>query len=229
MMQFPRKTRIFRGEFQAGPFAAVFLLFLIFFAFNTSLVYLPGLPMRLDESQGTPLQTAEVNLQADGSFHFRDSACADFESFEKRLRAEVQTNAALRLLVVQAEPAAKPEATRQVASLAKDLKLRTDLPGGRLDLPVSDSLVLVTNPVLVVAVNLSGEVYFQSQVVPMEHLRARLAAAIRDPKHPPTLVVLADKHVEYNVVAQVGSAARAAGIQEVSLAARPPLFPAARP
>ena len=229
MIQFPRKTRIFRGEFQAGPFAAVFVLFLIFFAFNTSLVYLPGLPLRLEEAHCLPSQTAEVNVRANGSFHFHSTACPDFEAFEKCLRAELQTNATLKLLVIQAEPAANLDTVRQVASLAKDLKLRTDLPGGRLELPVSESLLIVTNQTLVVAVNLGGEVYFQSQVVPVEHLRARLAAAIRDPKNPPTLVVLADKHVEYNVVAQVGSAARAAGIQQVSLAARPPRFPVAQP
>ena len=225
MMQFPRKTKIFRGEFQAGPFAAVFLLFLIFFTFNTSLVYLPGLPMQLENSRD-PAQAAEVKVQPDGALLFREHAFADFDAFEKSLRAELQTNAALKWLVIRAEPEAQADSVRRVAGLAKNLKLQADLPGGRLDLPVSDGLMLVTNTILVVAVNLSGEIYFQSQVVPAEHLRARLAAAIRDPKQPPTLVVLADKHVEYYVVAKVGAAARAAGIRDVSLAARPPLFPA---
>lgn len=220
MIQFPRKTKIFRGEFQAGPFAAVFVLFLIFFAFNTSLVYLPGLPLQLDPSR----PPAPVHVLDDGTLKFRGQACADFDAFEKRLRAEILTNAALKTLSIQAAPQAKPDLVRQVASLARDLKLQADLPGGRLELPVSESLLLVTNQVLVVAINLSGEIYFQSQVVPADHLRARLAAAVRDPKHPPTLVVLADKHVEYNVVTSVGAAARAAGIENVALAARPPLF-----
>jgi len=45
-MKFPRNARIFRGQLDAAPFAAVFFL-LVIFALLTSLVYTPGVHVTL--------------------------------------------------------------------------------------------------------------------------------------------------------------------------------------
>lgn len=226
MIEFPRKTKLFRGEFQAGPFASVFLLFLIFFTFTTAIVYLPGLPLKLEESglRLQPGQVDRVEVTAPREIRFHSEVYRDFSSFETRLRQETATNARTRLLVVHAQPEADEETPRRIAQLAQDLKLMVDLPGVKLSLPVSDSLVVVTNPTLVVLVNMAGEIFFQSQLVTDDRLQSRLASAAREMARPPALLLVADRAVNYDTIARVGSIARAAGIEQVILSTRPPLF-----
>src|SRR5690348_7154256 len=50
-MKFPRNARIFRGQFDAAPFASVFFL-LVIFAVLSSLVYTPGVRLRLPQAGG---------------------------------------------------------------------------------------------------------------------------------------------------------------------------------
>jgi biopolymer transport protein ExbD len=224
MIKFPRKHEIFRGQFQAGPFAAVFLLLLIFLLFHTSLVYVPGLPVQLDQLNLKPNQAKTVSIDASQNYRFNRETFKNLEAFAKSLRSEVSTNAALRLLRIQASPAVTNEVVRRVVDLARDLNLAVDLPGGRIDLPMADGLMIATNQMISVAINLSGQIYFQNQVVPPDRLVAELTEAVRNAGQPLTLLILADKDVEYNLIIRTGAAARAAGIEQVLLAVRPPLF-----
>ena len=50
-MKFPRNARIFRGQLDAAPFAAVFFLLVIFMMLG-SLVYTPGARLRVAASPG---------------------------------------------------------------------------------------------------------------------------------------------------------------------------------
>ncbi|MEI7732379.1 MAG: biopolymer transporter ExbD [Verrucomicrobiota bacterium] len=229
MIKFPRKTKIFKGEFQAGPFAAVFLWFLVFLTFNTAIVYIPGLPLDLAEA-GLRLnanQMASVQLQPDATFRFKAEEFRTFDLFENRLRGEVKTNG-LKLLVLQVNPAlTNQEAARRIVEVARELKLLVDMPGSKVELPVTDSLIVATNPTISVVINLAGEVYFQSQVVTDGQLRERLAEAMRQMARTPSLIVLADRTVSYETITRVGSVARLVGITQVILAARPPLFESA--
>lgn len=227
MIQFQRKTKIFRGEFLAGPFAAVFLLFLVFFSFTTSIVYLPGLPAKLGDSSNpriNALQTGALVLDAPEVYRFKGEEFKDLEAFGKRLSAEKATNTYFKWLIIETHPAVTNEVVSRVVDLAKELKLEVDLPGLRIDLPIADSLVIITNPTLTVAINLNGQIYFQSQVVTEERLRPRLIAAVKEYRKTPTLLVLADKAASFGIVAKVGAAARAAGIHEVVLTVKPPVF-----
>jgi len=228
MFKFPRKQQIFRGEFQAGPFAAVFVLFLIFFLFNTSLVYIPGLPVQLDQPglMLKPHQTNTVVIDEKMRFRFGGKEFETLEAFNRRLREEARTNRALRLLSIQAHPLVTNAVVRQVMELARELQLLVDLPGGRIELPVANSLLITTNPMVTLTINLGGQIYLQNQVVPESLLPARLVAVAREARQPLTLLILADKSVAYNLIIQVGAAARAAGIEQVILATRPPLFEA---
>lgn len=231
MFHFPRQHQIFKGQFQAGPFAAVFLLLLIFFLFNTSLVYIPGLPLQLDAPglAFKPDQVRVVTIDDRPSFRFLKETHYTFPAFATRLREEARTNHQFRLLTIQAHPAVTNQLVREVVQLARGLNLAVDLPGGRLDLPVSDSLVVVTNPMVAVTINLSGQVYYQSQIVTPERLEAELRSAVRQSRQPLTLLILADQAVEYDLIIRTGTAARAAGIRQVLLATRPPLFGAPVP
>jgi biopolymer transport protein ExbD len=226
MIKFPRQHKIFKGDFQAGPFAAVFVLLLIFFLFNTSLVYIPGLPLQLD-SPGlarTPGQAGTVAIDEQLSFRFNRETPGNLAAFADRLREEARTNKNFRRLTVQAHPAVTNRVVREVVQLARGLNLEVDLPGGRLDLPASDSLVVVTNPMVAVTINLSGQVYYQSQVVAEGRLEAELRTAVRQSRQPLTLLILADQAVEYDLIIRTGEAARAAGVRQVLLATRPALF-----
>lgn len=226
MIQIRRKLQIFRGEFQAGPFAAVFLLFLIFFLFNTSLVYIPGLPVDLNRLEPAlrPHQTNTVTIDERAFLSFKGRTFREFGLFEKQLREEVRTNATLRLLSVKPHPAATNTVVQRVVNLARELDLLVDLPGGRINLPEAGSLVIATNPVITLAINMAGQIYFENQVVPENWLKEQLAEAVQARGQPVTLVVLADKTVAYDKIIRAGAAARAAGIQQVLLATRPSIF-----
>ena len=229
MITFARKHQIFRGQFQAGPFAAVFLLFLIFIMFNSSIVYLPGLPVDVN-APGLGLRPAQVRtviIEDRGTFRFQRQTLRDLNALSYRLHEEVRTNAELRLLTVQAGPAVTNDLVHRVVALARDLKLAVDLPGGRIDLPQggTNSLVIATNQIISLAINMSGQYYFHSQVVPEDRLAAELAAeARRFGGRPLTLLILADKAVEYRLITRAGEAARTAGVRQVLLALRPALY-----
>jgi biopolymer transport protein ExbD len=226
MITFPRKHKIFRGEFQAGPFAAVFMLLLIFFVFHTSLVYIPGLPLELTAAgvPWKPDQVRAVIISENGQLQFQREKIAGLPGLAARLGEEARTNLSLRLLVIKAHPAVTNDLVRRVVDLARELKLAVDLPGGRIDLPAGDSLVIATNPLVTLAINLSGQIYYQSQMLPEERLGAELSAAARKAGRPVTLMILADRAVPYDLIIRTGAAARTAGIEQVLLATRPALF-----
>jgi|GEM_PF-621441 biopolymer transport protein ExbD len=230
-LKFRRHCQPFRGAFPISAFAAVFLLLLIFLTFDRPFVYLPGIPARLAD-YSPPLESNQISVLQiipPSSFRFNGERIQDFESLEKRLRAEVQTNRQLRLLSIQAPPSVEPGLMRKVAEMAVALQLLVDLPGSRIDVPSAQNLALITNRLATVLVNLSGQIYYEHQVVPPEKLKAQLAAAQRQAGRPLTLFVLADKAAPYDVLVKIGDAARLAGIQEMLLATRPEPFIHSRP
>jgi biopolymer transport protein ExbD len=139
-MKFPRHNKIFRGQLDAGPYAAVFFLLIIFLLLNSSLVFTPGVPIHLPQA---------VNL-----------------------------------------------------------------PGA-------------ANPTVVVAVDASGQLYFENQVSDEERLKEKLQSAVANASEPLTLIVQADEDVRYKIIVRLGLLARAVGIKEALLATRPPVVPGA--
>jgi biopolymer transport protein ExbD len=204
----------------------VFVLLLIFFLFQTSIVYVPGLPLQLDAPGVAlkPEQVQTVTIDGQRRFRFKGQTLENLASFGDRLREEARTNQNLRWLSVQAHPSVTNQVVREVVQLARGLNLAVDLPGGRLDLPVSDSMEVVTNAMVTLTINLSGQIYYQSQVVAEGQLETELRAAVQRARPPVTLLILADRAVEYDLIMRVGGAARAAGVRQVLLATRPALF-----
>ena len=141
-MRFPRNTRIFRGQLDAGPYAAVLFVLVIFLLLNSSFVFTPGVPIRLPEAE--------------------------------------------------------------------------KLPGP-------------ATPTVAVAVDGSGQLYFQNQVIDEARLKQKLEDAVSRSPEPLTLIMQADQDVKYKEVVRLGLLARATGIREALLATRPPLAPVPAP
>ena len=80
------------------------------------------------------------------------------------------------------------------------------------------------NEVTVVAVDGSGQFYFDNQVNQEQQLKEKLRAAVRESSGPLTLIVAADRAARYEVILRLGVLAREAGFQETLLATRPKLL-----
>jgi len=103
------------------------------------------------------------------------------------------------------------------------------VPGLRINLqpPSAADLPGVDRPVIAMAVDAQGRLYFKNQIVTEAMLKTALAAAVKGTHEPLTLVIHADKAVSYAQLAQLALLARAPeiGITNLLLAT----LPAAQP
>src|SRR5438309_5494239 len=105
-MKFPRNARIFRGQLDVAPFAAVFFLLVIFMMIS-SLVYTPGVRLELpvaENSGGTDRPTVAVAIDKNGRLYFENKAIEAAELSE-RLREAVSHSTVPLTLVVRADKA----------------------------------------------------------------------------------------------------------------------------
>jgi len=102
-------------------------------------------------------------------------------------------------------------------------------PGVRIHLPEAVVLPGTANPTLAVAVDESGQFYFENQIIDEDHLREKLQAAVANSPEPLTLVMLADRNAKSGVVIKLELLAGSVGIKEVLHATRPLLTPMAAP
>jgi biopolymer transport protein ExbD len=104
-------------------------------------------------------------------------------------------------------------------------------PGVPLELPEGEGWPGPTNPTVTVAVDGTGELYFQNQVTSEQQLAVQLADAARR-QQPLTMVLLTDRRVPSETIVRLVSLGRRLGIQEAWLATRPlpdPSMPAEFP
>jgi biopolymer transport protein ExbD len=112
------------------------------------------------------------------------------------------------------------------------LLLHTSLapaPGIRIQLP---TVALPANPpptvpTLTVVLDQREQAYFEHQAVSLDELRKRVAQRVQASAEPLTLLVQADETVQHAALLRVSAAAVEAGVREVMLGTRPPLFPPA--
>ncbi len=88
-MKFPRNAKIFRGQLDAAPFAGVFFLLVIFMLLHSSLVFIPGVEIRLPEAGGPKLPGfagpfVVVAMDLNGTLY-----CENQVVSEKELRAKL--------------------------------------------------------------------------------------------------------------------------------------------
>jgi len=98
-------------------------------------------------------------------------------------------------------------------------------PGVPLQLPTATDLPGIDKPSVAVAVDATGRIYFQNQIVTENELKAGLLKAVKAASGPLTLVIHADKTVTYDQLLHLTLVARAAGIQDALLATLPPPAP----
>jgi biopolymer transport protein ExbD len=119
-MKFPRNARIFRGQLDAAPFAAVLFLLVIFLMLG-SLVYTPGVPLQLpvaNDLPGTDKPTIAVAIDGNGRLYFQDQGI-DESQLRGRLRQAVKESPEITLLV-QADKSVSYDMLIRLTLLARD-------------------------------------------------------------------------------------------------------------
>lgn len=94
-------------------------------------------------------------------------------------------------------------------------------PGVPIRLPPMQNVPGTFNPTLIVAVDASGQLYYENQVIMEEALRMRLQDEADRAREPFTLVIHADMNVRYEVLLRLGMLAQSVGIKDAMLATRP--------
>ena len=122
-MKFPRNARIFRGQLDAAPFAAVFFLLVIFMMLG-SLVYTPGARLQLqlpraDGLPGTDKPTVSVAVDGDGRLYYENQWIEESE-LRDRLREAAKKSPEPLTLVVQADKSVSYETCLRLALLARE-------------------------------------------------------------------------------------------------------------
>ena len=122
-MKFPRNARIFRGQLDAAPFAAVFFLLVIFMMLG-SLVYTPGARLRLqlpraDGLPGTDKPTVSVAVDGDGRLYYENQWIEE-NDLRGRLREAAKKSPEPLTIVIQADKSVNYETCLHLALLARD-------------------------------------------------------------------------------------------------------------
>lgn len=94
-------------------------------------------------------------------------------------------------------------------------------PGVPIRLPDAEELPGIAGETLVVAVDASGQFYFDNQIASEVVLRQRLTEEVTSSREPLTLVVEADRDVRSDTLKNLALLARKVGIRDVLLATRP--------
>ncbi len=212
-MRFPRNVKIFRGQLDAAPLAGVFFLLLIFLVL-ASLVYTPGVPIRIGHGS-----QKEIAITKEGEIIFENRTYAT--NMLEELRANLRKLPAQTVLVVSEAPEAPRESMTQIRDWAHSFNLGFETPGAAIRPPSIQNFASATGPTAVVVVNIAGHLFFENQLIEEQKLQARLAELATRSSLPLTLVILADKGVEYGLVLHLAQLAETAGIKEVLLQGKP--------
>lgn len=99
-------------------------------------------------------------------------------------------------------------------------------PGVPIHLPEAANVPGTLNPTVVVTVDEHGQLYYENQIIRADQLKERLRAAVAEAGQALTLIVRADKKVEYKDLMPLWLLAPEAGIKEIIQATRPPVVAA---
>lgn len=101
-------------------------------------------------------------------------------------------------------------------------------PGLPIQLSEAENLPGTDNPTVAVAVDASGNFYFNNQLCDEARLKEQLREAVAATHEPVTLVVQVHRDAKVDVLIQLSTLARGVGIREVLQAVRPPVLPQPR-
>ena len=119
-MKFPRNARIFRGQLDAAPFAAVFFLLVLFLMLG-SLMYTPGVRLTLplsDDLPGTEKLTVAVAIDAGGRYYYENQLVGEKQLGTLLKQAAIASPEPLTL-VVYADKAVSTEMLVHTSLLAR--------------------------------------------------------------------------------------------------------------
>jgi biopolymer transport protein ExbD len=212
-MRFERRVRIVRGQLDVAPFAGLFFLLVLFLLLNSTLVFVPGLPVRsVDLAGGAPdPRRRVVRVERNHRVRF-DNRSLGLEEFLQQLPTLARTSAVPWALVIETSDAAEREPALRLRQAARDLNVPVLAPGAQIELPPARDLPGFMGPALVAAVTLGGQVYLENRAVDDEELVRRLQEAVRQSAEPLTLVILADRAVETEVWMRLVGLGRQAGV-----------------
>ena len=128
-MRFPRTTRIYHGQLDASPFVGVLFLLAIFLLLNSSLVFTPGVAIRLPESAelpGVTGPTLAVAVDSSGKFYYRNQNVTESE-LKIQMRKAVDEVKAPVTLVLQADKSVPNETLVRLANQARECGIREAL------------------------------------------------------------------------------------------------------
>ncbi len=122
-MKFTRNARLLRSQLDAAPFAAVFVLLVIFMMLG-SLVYTPGARLELQLPQGKDLPgtdkpTVSVAVDADGRLYYENQWIEE-RALLSRLREAATKFSEPLTLVVRADKRVPYERLMRLTLLARD-------------------------------------------------------------------------------------------------------------
>jgi biopolymer transport protein ExbD len=120
-MKFPRNARIFRGQLDVAPFAAVLFLLAMFLMLG-SLVYTPGIHIQLPVADGFPgsdKPPVTVAVDRNGRLYFENESIEE-DALKARLRDKVNGSAKPLVLVVEADEAVPYIQIVRLTLLARD-------------------------------------------------------------------------------------------------------------
>lgn len=128
-MRFPHNTKIFRGQLDMAPFAGVLFLLLIFLLLQSSMVFTPGLPIRLPETANLPGSanpSVAVAVDSGNVIYFENQAVSPVRLAEK-LKSAVEESKEPLTLIIQADREVKYEMLVQLGLLARDVGIKEAL------------------------------------------------------------------------------------------------------
>jgi biopolymer transport protein ExbD len=222
-MRYPRNVKIFRGGVDAAPFAGLFFVMVLFMALFYTHVFFPGVPIEFKPEQGgAELSDRTLSVKRDGSIRFLGEM-HDFEGFQEALGERLKTGELPRRVILETEPGASRELIRDVEDSLQQASIGIKLPGGRLEMPEDAGFAGTPGPVIVIGINLNGQIFFQHQRIDESALQARLSEMVEKAEGPLTVVLQADSKVSYEKVIALSKVARKAGVARLVLGTRPGL------
>lgn len=127
-MKFPRNARIFRGQLDAAPFAAVFFL-LVMFLMLGSLMNTPGVRLELplaDDLPSTDKPTVSVAIDSTGRYYY-DNQLIQEKQLGASLRQAVIASAEPLTLIMHADRAVSTEMLINLSILARSAGITNGL------------------------------------------------------------------------------------------------------
>ena len=125
-MKFPRNARIFRGQLDASPFVGVLFLVAIFLLLNSSLVFVPGVAIKLPEAADLPGvigPTVTVAVDSNRHFYYGKQIIKESDLQVALRKAALETKEPLTLMLL-ADKTVPWDTIVQLAKLARAAGLK---------------------------------------------------------------------------------------------------------